>query len=192
MSLPENQPDNRFEIIKRELYSQKPEFGGLLARVVQDLTPAQIVSLQNKAAEGTMHIELEQLRKVHQFQASDADINQFIENVRRLEATMKQRGSTYKATGTFETATGTTTIEAKKSCYVATAVFETPYHPNVILLQSFRDLHLAKYWLGRSFVGFYYKVGPTLAGSFLARGMAKKIIRTTLNILCNVIRCWKV
>jgi hypothetical protein len=152
------------------------------------LSESQIQNLQNKAAEGTMHIELEQLRKVHQFQASDADINQFIQNVKQLEQTMKQRGSTYKATGTFETATGTTTIEAKKSCYVATAVFETPFHPNVILLQSFRDLHLTRFWLGKRFIAFYYKIGPFLAGSVLARGLFKKMTRGFLNGVCNIIR----
>ena len=177
--------ENQFEIIKRELSITSPEHGNMLARIVQNLPPEQITKLQQKAAEGQLSLELEVLRKVHQFQASSADIDQFIQHVKTLEMTMKNRFSTYNAEGTFTTATGTTTIQTKKHCYVATVVYGTALHPDVVFLQGFRDTHLGKCVVGRLFIRFYYKIGPFIAGSFLARGMCARLIRGLLAGFCS-------
>src|SRR5438309_5187319 len=133
--------ENHFELIKRELTESNAEHGKLLALVLQDLKPEEVLRLQHKAAEGQMAIELETLKKAHQFRASSADIDQFITHIKTLEFTMRGKGSSYKATGTFTTATGQTTIEAKKGgwCFVATAVYGDVFHPDVSFLQMVRD-----------------------------------------------------
>ena len=177
--------ENPFEIIKRELSETSPQHGNMLARIVQDLAPEQLQNLQHKAAEGQMALELEALRKVHQFQASSADIDQFIEHVKTLELTMKNRFSTYKAEGTFQTATGTTTIQTKKQCYVATAVYGDAQHADVIFLQSFRDNHLERTMVGRCFIRTYYKVGPFLAPVTLSCGLFARIVRGLLATACR-------
>ena len=47
-------------------------------------------------------------------------------------------------------------------CYVATAVYGSYDCPQVWRLRRFRDLVLAKYWLGRCFIRTYYATSPTL------------------------------
>lgn len=48
-------------------------------------------------------------------------------------------------------------------CFVATAVYQSPNHPNVIKLRAYRDQHLQKTFMGRIFIKIYYKLGPYLA-----------------------------
>lgn len=51
----------------------------------------------------------------------------------------------------------------KRTCFVATAVFESPTAPEVIKLKAFRDERLSPRLLGRAFIQFYWWVGPSLA-----------------------------
>lgn len=51
----------------------------------------------------------------------------------------------------------------KGMCFVATATFGDYNSPEVIFLSQFRDNILARSQGGRSFINFYYKVGPYLA-----------------------------
>ena len=48
-------------------------------------------------------------------------------------------------------------------CFVATAVYGNPYHPNVIKLRTYRDNRLTHSFWGRLFIKIYYKIGPYLA-----------------------------
>lgn len=48
------------------------------------------------------------------------------------------------------------------SCYIATMVYGDYDHPNVKVLREFRDQVLAKFYLGRLFIDFYYKYSPAL------------------------------
>jgi hypothetical protein len=180
-------PENKFELIKSELTTSNAKHGEILALVLKELKPEEVERLQRKAAEGQMAIELETLKKAHQFQAASADIDQFINQIKTLEFAMRGKTSSYKATGQFTTATGQTNIEAKKGwCFVATAVYGDPMHPNVVLLQHFRDKHLEPNAAGRLFIRWYYRVGPHLAHSALCRGFCARSIRGFLGLLCRV------
>ena len=53
-----------------------------------------------------------------------------------------------------------------KACYVATAVYGSYDCPQVWTLRRFRDDTLAKSWYGRSFIGVYYAISPTLVKCF--------------------------
>ncbi len=48
------------------------------------------------------------------------------------------------------------------NCYVATMVYQDPFHENVVLLRDYRDRFLSKNMLGRAFIFIYYKVSPIL------------------------------
>jgi hypothetical protein len=134
----------------------------ILSRILADLSPAEMERLRTKAAEGQMALELDQLEKVHQFQASTSDIQQFIEQVKQFEFTHRHRFSTYKASGEFQTATGRTTFESQKKCFVATAVFGDAEHPDVAFLRRLRDTRLQHFAIGRRFVAVYESIGPKM------------------------------
>ncbi len=50
-----------------------------------------------------------------------------------------------------------------KSCFIATAAYGTPYHPDIDVLRNFRDKYLLNFDLGRAFVKLYYKFSPPVA-----------------------------
>ena len=48
-------------------------------------------------------------------------------------------------------------------CFVATCAYGDRGHPDVVFLQTWRDLVLTEYVAGRAFISLYYNVGPALA-----------------------------
>jgi len=70
----------------------------------------------------------------------------------------------------------------KGGCFIATAVYGTPYSNEVLVLKEFRDNWLLNYSLGRVFVRFYYKVSPPIANQIAKRQYLKEITKTILII----------
>jgi len=58
--------------------------------------------------------------------------------------------------------------EKKSGCFIATAVYDSPTAPKVMILRSFRDENLLHSSFGKAFVRSYYKYSPPFA-SFLGR-----------------------
>lgn len=50
-----------------------------------------------------------------------------------------------------------------KGCFIATAIYSDPQSLEVVILKSFRDKILSKYFLGRQFIKFYYWFSPAIA-----------------------------
>jgi hypothetical protein len=50
-----------------------------------------------------------------------------------------------------------------RTCFVATAAYGDPRHPEVVALRRWRDQVLVRTPLGRAFVAFYWRVGPLAA-----------------------------
>lgn len=65
-------------------------------------------------------------------------------------------------------------------CFIATAVYGSPYAKEVIILKDFRDNYLLKYSLGKAFIKFYYWISPPFANQIskhnYMKGIAKSII----------------
>jgi hypothetical protein len=65
-------------------------------------------------------------------------------------------------------------------CFVVTAVYGSPLADEINPFRRYRDIILSKSVLGRSFIRFYYKVGPFLAvlieDSVLLREAVKKLV----------------
>lgn len=73
--------------------------------------------------------------------------------------------------------------EKKKGCFIATSTFESPFAPEVIYLQTFRDNYLLKNKIGQIFVKAYYLVSPHIAKWLDENLWLKPIFRVSLRLL---------
>lgn len=73
-------------------------------------------------------------------------------------------------------------------CFVATAAYGDRMHPDVIALRKFRDNHLVKYRLGRSFVRLYWRIGPVLAEHTKPEDPHANMARIALTLLVKVLQ----
>ncbi len=178
-----------YEIIRSQMIQDQVPSGSVLARVLANLPAEDVQKLRIKAAEGMLGLELEKMRMVHRFQASSAEIREFIDNIKVMEAATKGSfTSSYNMEGEFHGASGKTIIKSKKGCYIATVVYGSPLNPNVILLKRFRDKFLEKSLLGRVLSNAYNIFSPIASRSPLCRGFWARLIRSGLNCFCAFLR----
>jgi hypothetical protein len=173
-------------ILQQFLQGQVPP-GTVLSKVVSELSAADIEKLRSRAAEGMLNIELEKMSAVGRFHASSADIKEFIENVRAIEINTKGPLTGYVASGDFNTASGKTRIEVKKGCFIATAVYGSEDHGNVMILRRFRDEHLEPTRVGNFFCSGYYWFAPKLLSIPCIASIIAKPTRALLDYLCKVL-----
>lgn len=53
--------------------------------------------------------------------------------------------------------------EKRGGCFIATSAFSSPFSPEVLWLQSWRDEVLAPTSIGKKFIAFYYQLSPRIA-----------------------------
>lgn len=173
-------------ILHQFLQGQVPP-GTVLSQVVSGLSQADIERLRTKAAEGMLNIELEKMSAVGRFQSSSADIKEFIENVRAIEVNTRGSMTGYKAEGEFNTPSGKTRIQVNKGCFIATAVYGSYDHDNVMILRKFRDEHLEPSRLGNLFCSSYYWFAPKLLALPFITSLIMKPTRRILDFLCEIL-----
>jgi acyl carrier protein len=81
-----------------------------------------------------------------------------------------------------QTIVSKTTDKNKSGCFIATAVYGSPYANEVILLKEFRDNWLLNFRLGKIFVAFYYWISPTIANRIAKKNSLKAITKFTIVI----------
>lgn len=77
-------------------------------------------------------------------------------------------------------------------CFIATAVYEDENHFNLIVLRSFRDNFLSKYYLGRGFISFYYEHGPKLANKVKTSRILKAIFTPLVELGVHIVKFFKI
>jgi hypothetical protein len=65
-------------------------------------------------------------------------------------------------------------------CFVATAAYDSPLHPHVMILRDFRDKYLMPSKLGRALVNLYYKYSPSAAEFITKHKALKAAVRINL------------
>jgi uncharacterized delta-60 repeat protein len=68
----------------------------------------------------------------------------------------------------------------KTPCFIATAAYESPSHPHVMILRDFRDKYLMTNELGFELVNLYYKYSPFVAHFIETNKALKVVIRVYL------------
>lgn len=87
--------------------------------------------------------------------------------------------------GGTSTATVNITVE---DCFIATAAFGSYLHADVKVLRDFRDNYLLTNSLGKSFVNFYYKNSPPIAGYIAERDTLKMVVRSVLTPIVYIMK----
>ena len=73
-------------------------------------------------------------------------------------------------------------------CYIATMVYGDYNHPQVLVLRDFRDSFLVHFYLGRSFIKFYYQYSPSWVKALENNKTINKIIKGILNKFISLIK----
>jgi hypothetical protein len=76
--------------------------------------------------------------------------------------------------------------KTKSRCFIATAAFDSPVAPEVLILREFRDINLRSHHWGRQFIFYYYKYSPNIACFIDKHEYLKAPIRFALRL---VIKC---
>lgn len=75
-------------------------------------------------------------------------------------------------------------------CFIATAVYADPDHPDVWLLRWFRDEVLRKSLLGRAFIVAYWHLGPRIAEAVSRDQILVRIFYTLIRLCVCLICIW--
>jgi tetratricopeptide (TPR) repeat protein len=70
------------------------------------------------------------------------------------------------------------TSEKKRGCFIATAVYGSPYAPAVVLLKDFRDNVLQRIFFGKMFIWIYYHLSPFFTIAIRKSELLKKLAET--------------
>lgn len=73
------------------------------------------------------------------------------------------------------------------ACFVATAAYGDPMHPDVVALRAFRDTYLVRSGSGRAFIRFYWWFGPKLAARTAPQMLHAKLIKRSLSVLVKLL-----
>ncbi|MFA5434181.1 MAG: CFI-box-CTERM domain-containing protein [Candidatus Paceibacterota bacterium] len=87
--------------------------------------------------------------------------------------------SNYSASSSTSSSSKST---SNSGCFIATAVYGSPYANEVILLKEFRDNWLLNFKLGKLFVAFYYWISPPIANQIAKSNSLKAITKSALVI----------
>lgn len=95
-----------------EVATRAANSGGLLDATFQHLAPEQRQRLAEKAIEKKLELDVQAIQAAQRHERSSADMHNTVRHIGELERSTK---SDYTVRATFETASGNTSVEVKKS-----------------------------------------------------------------------------
>ncbi len=78
----------------------------------------------------------------------------------------------------------------KGPCFIATVVYDDPWHPDVNSLRSFRDKCLKTFAWGRKLVFYYYLYSPNWAARLRGHNKTKKVLQRVLQVVAFFVRLY--
>lgn len=111
--------DENGEIIpkKQSLFPLSPD--DIVDNALQNLDEKQAREVTKKAADEVVRIAVEKRKAQYRSSTAQEEMRNLIDNANLLD----QRGGDYKINSTFETASGTTNVEIRKSKLTTTNIF---------------------------------------------------------------------
>jgi hypothetical protein len=181
--------DNKeIELFRGYLTTGQGQVPSVLGKLLDGLSDAELAKLRVAALEGKLSIELEQQRMAIRYLGARAEMNEFISAIKQYESLPNPAKSLSGIRDTREIsgASGTTTVSYRRGCFVASCVYGSSSHPDVIILRGFRHAVLEQFSQGRRLSAWYYSNGLRLAKR-VNGPMQKSVIRCVLWSLCRLI-----
>ncbi|WP_152906773.1 CFI-box-CTERM domain-containing protein [Pseudomonas aeruginosa] len=171
-----------------ELHDNGLKAGSLINQAVSRLSKEQADSLMQKAGEEALRLEAKQHELNIEYVHAKKTVEDHIDAFNMLEKS--GRLTTQKVTTDVKSGNSTMRIESKSGakCFVATAAYQNPYHPDVKYLRAFRDETLSKSKAGRSFIDWYWRTGPRLASFVEDKPVVRSMAKFSIGIIVKAIK----
>lgn len=165
---------------RNALQNTGTDSGRLIDLAAQNLSEDELKALRSKALDEKLRLEVLAIEREQRYDIGRRNAQDHIDAFAMLEK--GGRLTSNKVKSEIETGSGKMTIESKSgpTCFVASAAYDDPNHPDVIYLRGFRDAVLAKNPAGRAFIYLYWKLGPTLAVPVRRNGALKSMARAAI------------
>ena len=181
-------PSNRSSEEKNALQSAGKSSGRLIDMAVSNLTESELAALRSKAMDARLELEIDAQRRDNQYYDARRSVQDHIDTFNMLDKGGKL--TSQKVMSDLETGAGKMKIESKSgaTCFVASAAYGDPNHPNVIFLRSFREERLKSSAIGRVFISAYWKVGPVLAVPVSKFPILQRLSRNLIDMAVYIIK----
>jgi hypothetical protein len=160
----------------------------LLDLAMSNLSEEEIKAIRGKALDERLRLEVEALERHGKYEEARNLVQDHIDAFTMLEKGNGKLRST-KIQSNIETGSGTMRIETKSgaTCFVASAAYDDPNHPDVMFLRRFRDTVLNRHAAGRTFIRAYWVVGPVLAKLVAQLPLLRHLSRQIISIIVSVL-----
>ena len=167
----------------KEIHGNGLEAGSLITQSLKNLDRDQASRLLEEASKEALRLESKQIEQNLDYVVGKKTIEDHVDTFDMLDK--KNVLTRHKVVSDVKTGAGNMRIESKSgaTCFVASAVYEDPNHPDVIVLRKYRDDILAKNFLGRVFIKIYWVLGPRLAVMVGGHPRTKALCRRALRKL---------
>ncbi len=134
-----------------------------LEQAVSNLPKEKLEAILVKSLEGKVEIENKAAQQNQDYITGRKVVEDHIDSFNQLNR--ESRTTRHSMKNTIKTGAGELKIESKTgaTCFVASAAYGDPNHPDVMFLRYYRDRYLTKSKIGRLFIKIYWCIGPILA-----------------------------
>lgn len=176
---------------ERALQNSGSGSGRILDLAPANLSESEKRALVAKAMDLRLDLEVDAQRRDNKYYEARRSTDDHIEAFRILDKSGKL--TSHKVVSDLETGAGKMRIESKSgaTCFVASAAYDDPNHPDVMFLRDFRDTKLKTTRMGRAFIATYWTIGPVLAKPVARYPALRRVARKGIErIVQRLRRAW--
>lgn len=181
-------PSTRTRENERALQNTGKGAGRILDLAASNLTEAQKQTLLAKAMDEKLKLEVDAQSRDNKYYEANRSTRDHVDAFNMLQK--EGRLTSHKVVSDLETGAGKLRIESKSgtTCFVATAAYNDPEHPDVVFLRTVRDTKMKASATGRAFIALYWRVGPVLAKPVSRFPTLRHCARKAIEVLVRLLR----
>lgn len=171
-----------------QLHDNGLRAGNLIDQAISRLDESQVRALGVEAGKEALRLQARQTQQNIDYVTGKKVAEDHIETWDALSKGGRTTRQSVKSE--INTGAGKMHIESKSgaTCFVASAAYGDPNHPDVMFLRWYRDQVLANSKAGRAFTATYWKVGPSLASAIEPYPRVRRAARSTISRLVRALQ----